>query len=253
MVRKEQGVSSVSSRGRSYGRWRVIVSGDTHDLRDAAKLFAVSDPSVVEEDGVFYLRSSSFEAFTDPQEVLESAVSALPQLNGVASVRLSDFEGVTLCATVVERIDEKTSRVQDSIGVKVREVVEKEGAFSNGLDVMDIPRETASWLAGASSDARVARALAIYGALGDTWVGLYMVLDTLSDDLGGDDAVKKGGFVSRSKIKLLRRTANSYAAAGLGARHALEEYEAPEKPMPLTEGKRVVGQLLDGWLRSKGF
>ena len=80
-----------------------------------------------------------------------------------------------------------------------------------------------------------------------------MVLDTLSNDLGGYDAVKKSGFVSKSKIKLLRRTANSYAASGLGARHALEEYEAPENPMPLTEGKRVIGQLLDGWLKSKVF
>lgn len=246
-------MSSVSSQGGSFGRWRVVLTGDDHDLRDAAKLFAASDPGVVEEDGTFYLCSSGFEAFTDPQEVLESAVSALPQLNGLASVRLSEFEGMTLRATVVERIDEKTSRVQDSVGIKTRIVVEKEGAFTNGTAVRDTPREAASRLAGASSDDRVARAITIYGALGDTWPGLYMVLDVLSDDLGGDDAVKKSGFASRAKIKLLRRTANSYTAAGLGARHALEKYEAPDKPMSLREGRKVVGQLLDGWMRSKGL
>lgn len=243
------------SPGRNQGvrpdRWRVALTGDAHDLTDAAKLFTASDPGVVEEGSAFYLRSSGFEAFTDPQEVLESAAAALPLLNGVARTYLPEFKGMTLRAAAVERIDEKTSRVQELVATEVRVVVEEERAFSNGTAVGGTQREVASRLAGASSDDRVARALAIYGSIGDTWVGLYMVLDVLSDDLGGDDAVKKSGFAPRAKITLLRRTANSYAAAGLVARHATEKYEAPDKPMSLREGKKVVGRLLDGWLQSK--
>jgi hypothetical protein len=241
------------SEGRSERRWRVALTGDSPDLRDVATLFAASDPTIIEESGAFYLMSSDFEAYDDPQEVLQSAASALPRLNGVARARLSEFEGITLRAVVVERIDEKTSHVTQLFGTRARVVVQEEGAFSNGTTVGNTQQEAVAQLARAASDEHLARALAIYGVMGDTWVGLYMVLDVLSDDLGSVEAVKKSGFAPRAKITLLRRTANSYAGVGFGARHATEKFEAPETPMSLGEGKRVVGKLLDGWMRSKGI
>jgi uncharacterized protein YqiB (DUF1249 family) len=59
--------------------------------------------------------------------------------------------------------------------------------------------------------------------------------------------------VPSSEIRLLKRTANSFGATGRDVRHALCSYKLPTHPMTLGEARRVVNQVLAGWLASKGY
>jgi hypothetical protein len=65
--------------------------------------------------------------------------------------------------------------------------------------------------------------------------------------------VKCGGkipeyWISRSKRKLLGRTANSFQEAGGTGRHARPDFQAPPKPMPLREGQQIAHDVLSKWL-----
>jgi hypothetical protein len=50
---------------------------------------------------------------------------------------------------------------------------------------------------------------------------------------------------------LFRRTANSFEAVGLDARHGVEQNQPPSTPMDLSEARSLITTLVHAWLRSK--
>jgi hypothetical protein len=83
------------------------------------------------------------------------------------------------------------------------------------------------------------------------WKNLYMVLEVIEDDLGGEEAVLQKRYVSIKKLKSFKRTANSYLAIGRDARHATIKNSMPRSPMSLTVAQELIHIVLQKWLESK--
>lgn len=102
----------------------------------------------------------------------------------------------------------------------------------------------------AVADSRVATALAIYGAVGRDWRGLYMLLEVVEEDLHGAEEITRRRSATQAQLQLFTHTANSFAALGAAARHA-KEWSPPAKPMTLHEATVLVEGVLHAWIRSK--
>ena len=48
-------------------RWRVALVGEAFDLEELPKLFETEDARVIEEDGTYFLESSTFEPLKQAQ------------------------------------------------------------------------------------------------------------------------------------------------------------------------------------------
>ncbi len=234
---------------RPASGWRVSLLGHDADLRDAYHMFGSTALEVVQKDDEYFLRSSRFDSLTDAGEVLALVTSLLHVLNGIAKTRSRAFDGLSLRAHVERDNLDGTISHYGELGLPVRVVPEKEGVLADGTPMPANLKEDVSRLVAATDDKEsISRALTIYGALGDDWRGLYMVLDVLEKDV---DNLKAAGWASRNKIKLFKQTANNYGAVGLDARHGFVD-PMRKNPMSIGEARRLLRTLLNKWLASKG-
>jgi hypothetical protein len=49
-------------------------------------------------------------------------------------------------------------------------------------------------------------------------------------------------------MELFRRTANSFEAVGLDARHGVEQNQPPSTPMDISEARSLITTLVHAWL-----
>lgn len=80
----------------------------------------------------------------------------------------------------------------------------------------------------------------------ESWVGLYKIFEVIAKEAD----VKSFSSISSENLKRFTRTANSYKAIGMEARHALD-YGPPKEPMYLTEAKSLIYLLVNEWLDRK--
>ena len=91
------------------------------------------------------------------------------------------------------------------------------------------------------------RAVRIFLKEGNSWPGIYKVVnDTIL--LSGPDVVNLG-WVSDSKVRLLKRTANCYRAIGDEARHAVKDWTPPPNPMTINEAINIEQDLIRKWIQ----
>jgi hypothetical protein len=83
------------------------------------------------------------------------------------------------------------------------------------------------------------------------WYELPKILELVAADLGGENELRRKGWVNSAELASLQRTANSYHAVGLDARHARLDREAPTTPMTLDDAEDVVRRVLIAWLGTK--
>ena len=107
------------------------------------------------------------------------------------------------------------------------------------------------WISAGNKNKLVERALVLYGSLEHTWKNLFMVIEVVEDDLGGEGALIQTGWVLRERLKTLKHTANSFRALGSESRHGTDTKEPPASPMPLNEAREIVMNILQNWLNSK--
>lgn len=105
----------------------------------------------------------------------------------------------------------------------------------------------ADWANLATVDSAVARALTLYGSLDHDWKNLYMVLEVIEEDLGGKSALMICYPELSQRLKVFKRTANSFEAVGREARHAKKLKPQPN-PMQIAEARSLIRQLLLYWL-----
>ena len=106
-------------------------------------------------------------------------------------------------------------------------------------------------MATGAKDDMVAKALTLYGTLNHNWKNLYMVLEIIEDDAGGEAGLIETAWISRGKLKTFKHTANSFRAVGREARHATAKPNPPSVPMSLREAQELIKSVLKEWLRSK--
>lgn len=229
--------------------WLIRLRGKKSDLVYLCTL-SLSYGRVVEEDGGFSLRSIHFDSLTDVNDVFQRATNFLDVINGAAKLRYPNLQAVR--ANGVTRIEEDGKRTQvimvpgieSEAGVGILTVVSDDSTSSKQPSIPEL------WVEIAEKDTSVDKALLLYGNLEHNWRNLYMVLEVVEEDVGGKKALINKDWVSGNKIKLFKRTANSYHSLGPDARHSTNR-EPPPNPMSIQEARSLIRNILLKWLPSK--
>jgi hypothetical protein len=234
--------------------WLVGLKGDKAELEYLCKLSSQSW-IVIEEDGTYYLKSTRFNAVADAFNVRADASKIIDSMNGVARLVFHKFDGAKVGGIIrVESNGKPPTQYLMPSGILSAERVGIPATTVSGFgqkasQPFSIPE--LRWIEVAQKDMQVNKALALYGRLEPNWRNLYMVLETIEDDVGGEIELTKKGLAPEGKIKLFKRTANNFLVLGHEARHSTERFKTPPKPMPLEEAQSLIKRILKKWLSLK--
>ena len=224
--------------------WLVELNGKQEDLQLIELLLDATDYGVLRDKKRLYIELRGFSQEDDPAQIQESAQAAIEIVNGASKLIIPGFSGVSFVKVV--RMTEGGKK--EGFGFLTLPPVDTENTVVSGDD----PRLN-QWIDVASSDAATRLALTLFGELEHTWKNLYLVVEVIEEDLGGEGAIPKNGLLSRRRLRRFKGTANSFATIGNEARHASLEWQPPAKPMDIREAEQTVRDLLESWLSTKSI
>jgi hypothetical protein len=208
------------------------------------------------------LTDEEWEGLQSPSDVHERAVVAGPRLTAIARLRIGMGEPIGYTNAIIERTAQgpvKHAYVHAVITGTGRVRLAAVFVGPDGNVRPSSPPE--SWegdLELAAIDPDVERALAFLAAPVN-WVTSFAALDAVHGDrrirvragrgwLKGYDAMAARGWAARDDLDRFDKTAQSYAAVGIAARHG-RNVPPPADPMPMTEGHALVVRIITSWMR----
>lgn len=233
--------------------WMVEIEAEEFDLRRLLNLNYLPNISIRTEGDRHYLRSDEFDGCTEAAEVVYKGANILNVINGIAQLEVQDWCYVKFRG--VARDEPDGSRTQFLFAKSVGEsrmsadavVIKADGT----IDTSREPSFLEKAFAVAGRDARVEKAMRIYGTREHNWVNLYIIYEIIESDVGGRQTLVNSGWSSDARIRNFKHTANSVGAVGDEARHGKELNTPPAKPMSLSEAKEFIATLLKEWVNSK--
>jgi hypothetical protein len=235
--------------------WFFQLSGDESDLNSLAESFTQSQPSIVLDDGEYFLVIADGTFYEEPRAVLQRAQQLVETINGGARLVLGAREPLRIGRVFRRRPDGKRDFF----------VFPEPGMFhfrgfaptititrSDGTVEVSRPADPITeWTLLAAGDEAASKVLRLVGTLPLDWVNLYKIFEIICSDVGGPDAVASNGWSTKRSISLFRQTANSPGALGFAARHGTESTKPPNKPMTIAEARSLIESIIHQWLRSK--
>lgn len=231
--------------------WEIDLRGDGTALGILRDSFPGPGIRVWEGANGFLLSSSDWDPLDDVREVRERAERLMEALGGAVRLILGWSGDLVLGGAA--RVDPDGKRhyflVVDSAKMEIRaNPVTLTTTHPDGTTETARPGDPAvEWLDLAQKSEAVRRALAIFSHPDLSWVDLTNILDIIEEDTGKD---RLGDWITAGQLRLLRRTANSFASVGRDARHG-NLWDPPAKPTTLPTAKSLVQSTLRQWLDSK--
>lgn len=87
-------------------------------------------------------------------------------------------------------------------------------------------------------------------AMKSTWVSLYLIYETIKDNVGDQRALESRGWVSVQELSDFRYAANQNRTLTEGMRHASTIQELPKQPISLIDAHTIIDRLTKSWLGS---
>lgn len=172
--------------------------------------------------------------------LLKVAGLFMPDFNASEPFRVRPDGGRDLYASITENVYALDSISVEGGGAGAVQDVQQEKPYLVKLDEL------------ARSDEDVATVLRLLVVPdGETWTGLYRISEVIERAEGGWPKLVARGWTSRTQRERFRRTSNSMAAVGDGARHGSEEHEPPPNPMTLEEGRSYLLMLVQAWFADR--
>ena len=234
--------------------WLVRLKGDKSDLGYLPSLLRSAGHAIIEENGVYYLKSSDFDSLDSADAARERGIAIIKMLNGAMRLCVRSFAGVGEDGvTVIEEDGRRRHFVYGSVSMQGRSRLRADATVlaSDGAEQIEqaLPSNLESWLSLANTDWAVADALHFFRE--NTWVSLYKVYEIIRKDAGGEPAMVRNGWAATEELNRFRQTAQSRAALGDFARHALRELRPPSQPMTIQEAESLLREVMLNWLSSK--
>lgn len=233
-------------------KWKVGLKGDEAGLKTLSNSFE-DDPEIIEEDGDFFLQSELFDGLNDAKEIRnrsEDIVQAVRSFGKRDSLEVEDLE-----VSSIRKISDDGSAhlylqpATATLTANATANITVVGGDEDGEKHQPADR-TYEWTKLAIDDPKVAE-LAELLENGESWVNLYRIFEFIRDNVEGDGNITSNEWWSNNEKDLFTFTANSRDAIGNDARHA-DQRPGPEDPMSHAEAKRLIGTLVDHWLRNRG-
>lgn len=215
--------------------WLVKLQGASYDLNELESIFIFPLVMVINKDGAFYLKSTSFSSIQKPGEVLQEAKHLLEVVNGAAKLHLDYYGHVEVVNSIIG-FDEQGNAHKFGFG------------FGTGQPINEsnkAPAAVQTWLAKADHDRQVADALRFFSE--PSWFNLYKIYELIRDHAGD---VANHGWVTKNDLTRFTQTAQSQDSIGDAARHASKKFKAHREPMTLIDARSFIKGLLLKWLCS---
>ena len=221
--------------------WFVELQASERDIHFLMSSLGSEDVSIFQEVGSTFLRAPRLLSGMNNADAYEVATEYLETINGAAKVLNASYDGVSL----------KTIGFRDEQGEIKRHYILHAQAGRYVLHASGNNDPTLPQLVELTTTfPAVTKALTLYGSLEHNWKNLYMVMEVIEDDVGGESAVISSYPELTQRWKLCKQTANSFSAIGREARHA-KDFEAPSNVMQIEEAQELVRQVLFHWLDAK--
>jgi hypothetical protein len=223
------------------------VRGHELDLTNLAIALQGSDDSIGFEDGLYWLRSKSFDGLHgDPNRARAKAEELLALLRGVAKANVPGFDDLELgaCVDWLAPDGRLKRRLTDTFTLKVRSA----SRIEDGAEALVVERKVSRWLSVARRGGHVSDALKLWAdRRPNDWQTLYKVVEIIKDSA----RPKLKMWVSQNELSLFRRTACSPSAIGHAARHGVQEADPPATPMTIKDAEELVQRLLRCWIETQ--
>jgi hypothetical protein len=232
---------TMLERGKRY----VRLVGDVAAVEEIGADLGPTGIAFLRDKDAVYVHHQEFDASTDIEKSAGNLLSIVRGLYRLATGRPLNID--TQESVVVDEKGHRTAYLVRTAQVRITAsahivVTDKAGKTLREVKPTDpIP----SWAKGVLASEEKRRALALYESQGDTWAGLYKVLEVIEASVG---EVTGLGTTTKAQVGRFTQTANSYRAIGPDARHAKDKIPAPSNPMPLAEARSIIEGLLIKWL-----
>jgi hypothetical protein len=229
----------------------VRLKGESFDLALLTEHFHAATLSITNQDGSYYAQSSELEVLSSEPEVRSKADEMLENVNGIGRMLDPQFRPIEIDAiTETDSTGSRKHYMEFSEETRVRDKVMLEVVNADGTTEQSKgPSPAESQLAIAQLDAKVAKALRIFGSREHNWHNLSNIFEVVQSDVGGQ--ITKAGWATQAEIDRFTQTANSVQAIGDDARHGHEKIPAPKNPMSLTEAELLITRILKNWIDSQ--
>jgi hypothetical protein len=232
--------------------WEVHVTGPTSVLTELAHAFQGKDPSIIRRGDHFLLCSRTFESIPSAEAIRIEAERIVEALSGLSRVLLQSDSPLKLASVVDVRsngtqhifVQPEPDMLRVTDGLVSLVVSHGDGRVEEHRPSDPVP----VLLARALADPVAARALRLRDVPHMAWTDLYRLYEVVEAAAGGEDALVKSGWVTRSNLRRFRHSANSVTAAGDQARHGVEPTQPPADAMTLSEARSVIDAILTRWL-----
>jgi hypothetical protein len=235
--------------------WKVEMVGDMADLSALAQTLTGVDVNIARNGQGYVLTSSAFDPSMNAKAVRQRAQDIADRLTGAARLALGATSPIRVGS--VHRVrDNGTGDLYIFPAPAVLSIrgfaptlvlTNADGTVEERHPADPVRR----WLLLAQDDEQVDRVFKIF-ANGDlSWSNLFKVFEIVRRDCGGEGAAQSAGWATKKSMELFRRTANSFEAVGLDARHGVEQNQPPSTPMDISEARSLITTLVRAWLRSK--
>ena len=233
--------------------WMIEVGGEKFDLQELLRLNSLSDLSIEEENGRFYLRAAEFNSYSDAHDVLNRGIEILSVINGIAQIEIANWENVKVIGVARDEANDTRTQFVFPLSFRGRSRMSVNATVVKADGSIDISTQSTfeSFLQIARREASIEKALRIYGSREHSWSNLYIIYEIIESSAGGKSVIVNNGWISNSQIEKFKRTANSVTVAGDNARHGKENTDPPSQPMLLSEADSLMESLLREWLLTK--
>lgn len=235
--------------------WVAQLIGDTSDLAAISQSLTDSDINVSHDGQDYVLTSDDFDSSEPAEAIRQKAEKIVALLNGASRLALDAVQSIRVGAIYRRREDgtREIHVVAEPTVIRFRSVAptvrlaHADGTIENFHPADPIK----NWAALAQKNAAIADVFRVIATGTLDWVNLYRILEIVSSDVGGPDAIDANGWATKASIKLFKHTANSPSALGLDARHGAETTLPPKHPMAISEARALISSIIHAWLRSK--
>lgn len=232
-------------------RWRICLDGAPPDLDRLRRELATGDVVVRDDDRGTYLQATTFESFTDGDQVVPAAEALIIRLNGIFSLT-GGYQPVSFSGRV-ERDDSAWVFVSDS-ALSVDVVLTADGVLTGADGVVRRsspgPSHGMRQLKAADDHPAVAEAYRILGLKpSPSWNEFYKVYEVLREACGGSDSdLSERTGVSQRWIEKLTATSNHQLLSGDEARHAaMKGTPSSRRKITKDKGRAIVNDLIEGF------
>lgn len=224
--------------------WQIELIGNEYTLEFLEGFLSDSPYQVEKDKDKTFLSLSETPHDIGKDELYATASNLIDVINGATKLYNPSCSPLTF--NTISRIKEDGSR--EGVGYFVASPPR-----TKYFGFIPEDKTLVEWIMFALSDSEVTRALYLYGALEPNWKNLFMVLEIIEDDLGGQKKLGKSNLIARKDLEDFKQTAQSYKTIGKEARHGSlkRKHEPPLHPMSIEKANEVMRALLKNWIKTK--